>query len=155
MKTHKIEAQDVQRVFDRLQAIVDLVARVLAKYPYETLPEHLKPFVGHRPISIVRPSTDARREELVVRTAAPFLDRQMRVPMVWLGMHESQITAEVRREYWRCKEQRQLAELARLGKSVEEHDHRVRLQSEQAEADRRAHRQLAARIAGQKTQRHG
>ncbi|WP_394941163.1 hypothetical protein [Psychromicrobium sp. YIM B11713] len=101
----KTSAADIARVFDDLQQIVSLVSRVVAKYPYETLPERLKPFVGFRQISVVRPSSDPRSNELVIRAAAPFSDKQLRIPGDWLTMHQSQIIATVRKIYWDSKEE--------------------------------------------------
>lgn len=151
-KTNTDTLRAATELFDRLQEIVDLVARVLAKFPSDTLPEQLKPFRGAPKVAMVRPFVKNDGEIVVTTSNTWYTRQQLRIPGEWLQMHQSQITSAVREIYWADKNYRDMYELHRLGRSIKAHDAAVHKHTKAAERERDAYRQLAARIS---TRRRG
>lgn len=140
MAATKPNLADALKVFEHLQGIVDLVARVLAKYPLDTVPRDLQPFIDAPRITAVRPSYDGT--EIVLHVDCSFRlmlhynngprefsrERKLRIPAEWLSMHQSQLTSAVRKAYWADAEHRLEADVQLLSASIEDH----RLQIEEA-----------------------
>lgn len=142
-----VTAESILRAFDQLQQIVNLVARVVAKFPASTLPTELQPFLGAPTICAARPSSrDDSHLVLAVSRGLLGTRWQIRIPIEWLNMHQSQITAAVRDVYWGQRDYRARKELARLGDSVEHRKQVIALQTRKLENERRAYTELAARI---------
>lgn len=142
-----VTAESVLRTFEQLQQIVNLVARVVAKFPASTLPIELQPFLGAPMICAARPSS-RDDNHLVLAVARGMLGTrwQIRIPIEWLNMHQSQITSAVREMYWGQRDYRARKELARLGDAVEHRKKVIALESRKLENERRAYTELAARI---------
>ncbi|MGI8306988.1 hypothetical protein [Saccharopolyspora hattusasensis] len=82
MTKRRTTPADITAVLDGLQEIVELVRRVLVKYPYETLPPQLRPFVGWQRIG----SLTVHGDDLFLTFAHPFNDKKICVPIAWLTM---------------------------------------------------------------------
>ena len=137
--------REVTRLFAEIQEVVDLVARVIAKYPYETLPPRLQQFRGGPPVSFVRPST-RDDSELVLQVSNGFpRDRTLRIPTQWLSLQQSQITAAVRKIYWADSQHRRTRGLQRLLESAQAHEKRAADYTRKAIADRQAYDALSQR----------
>ena len=133
--------------FEALQVLVDLIASVVRKYPANTLPQSLKPFAGNRPHTVLaaRPSS-YHADELVLELHRGLLKDTTRIPGEWLNLHQSQVTVAVRKVYWADHEYQMIRQLTQLGKSIEEHEKKVKHHSELIEKARAEYKILAARI---------
>lgn len=143
--------REVTRLFADVQEVVDLVARVIAKYPYETLPPKLKQFHRAPTITLVRPSA-CTESELVLRASQGFLqDRTLRIPTQWLSLQQSQITAAVREIYWSEADYRLARQCQRLLESAQMHEKHAAERTRKAIADRQAYAALTQRINSRAT----
>lgn len=138
--------REVTRLFAEIQEVVDLVARVIAKYPYETLPPRLQQFRGGSPVSFVRPST-RDDSELVLQVSNGFpRDRTLRIPTQWLSLQQSQITAAVREVYWSEADYRLARQLERLRVAAEESEKQAAEFARKAIDAQKAHEAFALHL---------
>ncbi|WP_340375825.1 hypothetical protein U5640_12150 [Streptomyces sp. SS7] len=141
-KTTEIVDATIQMYAD-LQEIAGLISRVLAKFPAETVPQILRPFLGSPSVAFARPpmTGDGKIMLQLDRRTQPYV--MAWIPGEWLMMQESQLTAAVREMYWSEKAHLAHRELIRLGKMIGEHNrqaehHRVRASEARREYDRLA-----------------
>lgn len=143
--------REVTRLFADVQEVVDLVARVIAKYPYETLPPKLKQFHRAPTITLVRPSA-CTESELVLRASQGFLqDRTLRIPTQWLSLQQSQITAAVREIYWSEADYRLARQLERLRVAAEESEKQAAEFARKAIDAQKAHEVFALHLSKRPT----
>ncbi|UQA91260.1 hypothetical protein [Streptomyces halobius] len=104
-KTTEIVDATIQMYAD-LQEIAGLISRVLAKFPAETVPQVLRPFLGSPRVAFARPSMtgDGKIMLQLDRRTQPYV--MAWIPGEWLRMQESQLTAAVREMYWSEKAHR-------------------------------------------------
>ncbi|MFJ9900546.1 hypothetical protein ACIQPR_45185 [Streptomyces sp. NPDC091280] len=142
-KTTEIVDAAIQMYAD-LQEIAGLISRVLAKFPAETVPQILRPFLGSPSVAFARPSMTGDGK-ITLRLERGLSQVQAQIPDTWLMMHQSELTAAVREIYWGDKEHRLRRELTRLEKSIGDHNrqaehHRVRASEALQEYNRLATR---------------
>ncbi|MFI1408789.1 hypothetical protein ACH4Y0_02445 [Streptomyces sp. NPDC020707] len=142
-KTTEIVDATIQ-LFAELDEMVGLISRVLAKFPAETVPQRLKPFLGSPSVVFARPPMNGDSEIVLQLEQHSMMPKiQARIPGEWLMMRQSELTAAVREIYWDNKEHSLRRELTRLGKSIGDHNrqaehHRVRASEARREYDRLA-----------------
>ncbi|MFJ8018654.1 hypothetical protein [Streptomyces sp. NPDC096311] len=145
-KTTEIVDATIQ-LFAELDEMVGLISRVLAKFPAETVPQRLKPFLGSPRVAFARPSMKGDGEiafQLEKHSMMPKV--QARIPGEWLMMHQSELTAAVREIYWGDREQNLRRELTRLEKSIGDHNRQAEYHRVRASEARREYDRLAASI---------
>lgn len=115
-------------MYDEIQATVELVARILAKYPRHTLPERLKPLNTRYQNLSVRLSS-FHEDELVLTLGTAFHGSQtVRIPAAWVGACQGDVSREVRKAYWDYQEEARHREFRSVQRRIE------RLQQQQTEA---------------------
>lgn len=127
-----ISMQTTLAFLDRIQTTVDLVARVVTKYPLSTLPASLQGFLDVQRVLL---ASDCNKIEgyLVVHTAVSWhRTREIHIPIAWLDMHQSQLTKAVRQVYWDSRHDQEDLELARLAQSAAAHRQAALRRQEQA-----------------------
>jgi hypothetical protein len=146
MKTKNPETVDAaKKLYSDLQEIVGLTSRVLAKFPYETVPQQLKAFLGEPRVAFARPPM-AGDSKITLRLERGLSQVQAQIPDTWLMMHQSELTAAVREIYWGEQEHRARDELIRLMKVIEEHYREAERHRRKASKAREEYNRLAARI---------
>ncbi|MFF8902573.1 hypothetical protein ACF082_34465 [Streptomyces lydicus] len=143
-KTTEIVDATTQLYAD-LQEVAGLISRVLAKFPTETVPQILRPFLGSPRVAFARPSMTGDRE-ITLRLERGLHQVQAQIPDTWLMMHQSELTAAVREIYWGEQEHRARHELIRLGKVIEEHNREAQRHRRKASEARQEYDRLAASI---------
>ncbi|MGW0881329.1 hypothetical protein [Streptomyces sp. NPDC002671] len=143
-KTETLDA--TIQLYADLQEIAGLVSRVLAKFPAETVPERLKPFLGAPRVAFARPSMRGDGEVVLQFKRGMLSHVQARIPGEWLMMHQSQLTAAVREIYWGDREHSLRRELTRLEKSIGDHNRQAEYHRVRASEARREYDRLAASI---------
>lgn len=148
MKPKKTEIVDATiQLYTDLQEMTGLISRVIAKFPAETVPQRLKPFLGTPRVAFARPSMKGNGEILLQFERGGMLSHvQAQIPGEWLMMHQSELGAVVRRIYWGEKEERARRELARLEKSIGDHNRQAELHRVKAIHERQEYNRLAASI---------
>ncbi|WP_053811052.1 MULTISPECIES: hypothetical protein [Streptomyces] len=142
-KTTEIVDATIQ-LFAELDEMVGLISRVLAKFPAETVPQRLKPFLGSPSVGFARPSMKGDDQIVLQLEKHGMMPKiQARIPGAWLMMHQSELAAAVRAIYWDEREHTLRHELTRLEKSIGDHNrqaeyHRVRANKARREYDRLA-----------------
>ncbi|KAB7839469.1 hypothetical protein [Streptomyces mobaraensis] len=143
MKQQTTEIIDATiQLIAELDGRVALISRVLAKFPAETVPERLKPFLGSPSVEFARPSMKGDGPiVLQLEKRSPTPKVQARIPGEWLTMHQSELAAAVREIYWNERDHTLRRELSRLEKSIGDHNrqaeyHRVRANEARREYDR-------------------
>lgn len=144
-KTTEIVDATIQ-LFAELDEMVGLISRVLAKFPAETVPQRLKPFLGTPRVAFARPSTKGDGEILLQLQRGMLSHVQAQVPGAWLMMHQSELTAAVRKIYWGDREHSLRRELTRLEKSIGDHNRQAEYHRVRASEARREYDRLAASI---------
>ncbi|MEV8601036.1 hypothetical protein AB0465_14280 [Streptomyces griseoviridis] len=138
-KTTEIVDATIQ-LFAKLDEMVGLISRVLAKFPAETVSQQLRPFLGSPSVAFARPSMTGDGK-ITLRLERGLSQVQVQIPDTWLMMHQSELTAAVREIYWGDREHTLRRELTRLEKSIGDHNrqaehHRVRASEAHQEHDR-------------------
>ncbi|WP_030568483.1 hypothetical protein [Streptomyces aureocirculatus] len=134
----------MNQLFTELDEMVGLISRVLAKFPAETMPPRLKPFLGSPSVEFARSSMKGDGQIVLQLEKHSMMPKiQARIPGEWLMMHQSELAAAVREIYWDEREHTLRRELTRLGKSIGDHNrqaeyHRVRANEARQEYDRLA-----------------
>lgn len=134
----------METLIEDLQIIVDLAARVVHKFPRNTLPAALIPFVGTLRVLTVR--TSARDNEFVVQLGNDFQTKQVRIPADWLTTEGSQITAAVRDTYWGDLRRRQMRERTDLVRRIENHEAAIAANTRDLERARASLKRLEGRL---------
>ncbi|MBL1115409.1 hypothetical protein JK364_23855 [Streptomyces sp. 110] len=144
-KTTEIVDATIQ-LFAELDEMVGLISRVLAKFPAETAPQRLKPFLGSPRVVFARPPMKGDGEVVLQldRRTQPYV--MVRIPGEWLMMHQSELTAAVREIYWDDREHSLRRELTRLEKSIGDHNRQAEYHRVRASEARREYDRLAAGI---------
>ncbi|MFF4409458.1 hypothetical protein [Streptomyces sp. NPDC001404] len=143
MKNKATEIVDATiQLYAELDEMVGLISRVLAKFPAETVPQRLKPFLGSPSVEFVRPFMKGDGQIVLQLEKHSMMPKiQARIPGEWLVMHQSELTTAVREIYWDEREHSLRRELTRLEKSIGDHNrqaeyHRVRANEARREYDR-------------------
>ncbi|MEU0942454.1 hypothetical protein ABZ379_06600 [Streptomyces canus] len=143
-KTTEIVDAAIQMYAD-LQEMAGVISRVLAKFPAETVPQILRPFLGSPSVAFARPSMTGDGK-ITLRLERGLSQVQAQIPDTWLMMHQSELTAAVREIYWGEQEHRARHELIRLGKSIGDHNRQAEYHRVRACEARREYERLAASI---------
>ncbi|WP_338675913.1 hypothetical protein V1460_25315 [Streptomyces sp. SCSIO 30461] len=144
-KTTEIVDATIQ-LFAELDDMVGLISRVLAKFPAETVPQRLKPFLGTPRVAFARPSTKGDGGILLQLQRGMLSHVQAQVPGAWLMMHQSELTAALREIYWGDREHSLRCELTRLEKSIGDHNRQAEYHRAKASDSLREHNRIAASI---------
>ncbi|MEU0030695.1 hypothetical protein AB0D34_08545 [Streptomyces sp. NPDC048420] len=146
MKHKTTETVDAAiQMYADLQEIAGLISRVLAKFPAETVPQILRPFLGSPSVAFARPSMTGDGK-ITLRLERGLSQAQAQIPTTWLMMHQSELTAAVREIYWGDKEHSLRRELSRLEKSIGDHNRQAEYHRVRASDARREYDRLAASI---------
>ncbi|MEU3049068.1 hypothetical protein ABZ705_21605 [Streptomyces sp. NPDC006984] len=146
MKHKTTEGVDATiQLYADLQEVAGLISRVLAKFPAETVPQMLRPFLGSPRVAFARPPMTGDGK-ITLRLERGLSQVQAQIPDTWLMMHQSELTAAVREIYWGEQEHRARNELIRLGKVIAEHSREAQCHRRKASKARQEYDRLAARI---------
>ena len=139
---------DINRTFDRLQEVVDLVGRVLAKFPAETVPKTLQSFIGSSKVVFARTSGDDDGSIIVSVDHMRLFDkpRQLHIPTAWVQMHQSELTSTVRDLCWADRDRKQHREIARLETSIASHERYIASHTRHLAKERAEHEALVAEL---------
>ncbi|MFJ4622212.1 hypothetical protein [Streptomyces sp. NPDC088812] len=145
-KTTEILVDATVQLYADLQEVAGLISRVLAKFPAETVPQILRPFLGAPRVAFARPSMtgDGKIMLQMDRRTQPYV--MAWIPGEWLMMQESQLASAVREMYWSEKAHSAHRELIRLGKMIGEHNRQAEHHRARASEARREYDRLAASI---------
>lgn len=117
-----------EELFDKAQAIIALVGRVAAKFPYDELPASLKAFPVNPQQMIGISLTRFNRKGVTTLLQVEIHGAVGRVvlPEHWLSLQQSQIAVEVRKMFWAKAQQRNEQKLTQLKKDIDQHEAQVK-----------------------------